>query len=335
MVIRVILAGAAVVAVAGWPRSRLASIAVLGAGALSGGIVLAFIAAAPMLLFLTAALALAWLVGRTGVTDRAVSLIAGWGRGSTRLLYAHVCAVSALLTAMVSLDGAVVLIVPFLLALARRCGLRLAPFLFGVVAVANAASVAVPEGNPTNLVVMNRLGLGPDAYLLHLFVPGACAAVLCALVPIRHLGSRCYEVDATDERRQEKPRFFVPWRIGAQIVGLLAALHGLVPSLALGGDALFALLSVAVGVAGLSAVANNLPVSAAVATAVTAGPGAYAALIGLTVGALATPHGSVATMIARDLVGEDGDLPPRILAPAAGLAVLGATFVLWTILSPS
>jgi Na+/H+ antiporter NhaD/arsenite permease-like protein len=335
VIIRFILAGVAVLAIAAWPRSRLASIAGLCAGALSGGILSATTTAAPMLLFLTAALGLAWLVGRTGVTDRAVLVISGWGRGSTRRLYALVCAASALLTAMVSLDGAVVLMVPFLLALARRCGLRLAPFLFGVVAVANAASVAVPEGNPTNLVVMSRLGLGPNAYLLHLFVPGACAAVLCALVPIRQLRPRRYEIDAIDERRPENPSFFVPWRIGAQIVGLLAALRGLVPSVALGGHSLFALLSVAVGIAGLAALANNLPVSAAVATVATAGPGAYAALIGLTVGALATPHGSVATMIARDLAGDDGDLPTKALAPVAALAVLCATLVLWTILSPS
>ena len=335
MVIRFILAGIAVAAVAGWPRSRVASIAVLGAGALSGGIVSATTAAAPMLLFLTAALTLAWLVGRTDVTDWAVSLIAGWGRGRTRRLYALVCAASAVLTATVSLDGAVILMVPFLLALAHRCGLRLAPFLFGVVSVANAASVAVPEGNPTNLVVMSRLGLGPDAYLLHLFVPGVCAAVVCALVPIRHLGQRRYEIDATGERRSSNPGFFVPWRIGAQIVGLLAALRGLVPSVASHGHGLLALLSVAVGIALLSAVANNLPVSAAVATVLTAGPGAYAALIGLTVGALATPHGSVATMIARDLAADDGDLPPKALAPAAALAVICATLVLWTILSSS
>jgi Na+/H+ antiporter NhaD/arsenite permease-like protein len=211
----------------------------------------------------------------------------------------------------------------------------LAPFLFGVVAVANAASVAVPEGNPTNLVVMNRLGLGPDAYLLHLFVPGLCAAVLCALGPIRHLGPRSYELDAIDEGPPGNSGFFVPWRIGAQIVGLLAALRGLLPSVALGGHGLFALLGMALGIAVLSSVANNLPVSAAVATVVTAGPGAYAALIGLTVGALATPHGSVATMIARDLAGDDGDLPPRALAPAAGLAVLGATLALWTLVSSS
>jgi hypothetical protein len=68
---------------------------------------------------------------------------------------------------------------------------------------------------------------------------------------------------------------------------------------------------------------------------VVAGPGAYAALVGLTVGALATPHGSVATMISRDLAGNDGDLPPKALAPAAALAVLCATLVLWAIVSSS
>jgi hypothetical protein len=76
-------------------------------------------------------------------------------------------------------------------------------------------------------------------------------------------------------------------------------------------------------------VANNLPASAAVATVVSASPGAYAALIGLSVGALATPHGSVATMIASDLAGEDGELPRKLLVPVAGLAVLSATLVLW------
>jgi hypothetical protein len=40
-------------------------------------------------------------------------------------------------------------------------------------------------------------------------------------------------------------------------------------------------------------------------------------------------------MIARDLAGDDGDLPPKALAPAAALAVLCATLVLWTLVSSS
>jgi hypothetical protein len=51
--------------------------------------------------------------------------------------------------------------------------------------------------------------------------------------------------------------------------------------------------------------------------------------IGLGVGSLATPHGSVATLIAADFAGLDA--PPlriRLLAPLAALAMLGATLAL-------
>ena len=118
----------------------------------------------------------------------------------------------------------------------------------------------------------------------------------------------------------------------AQLVGLLAVLRGLAPSLSLAGHGFFTLLGVAVFTAAASALANNLPVTAAVATLLTVGPASYAALIGLTVGALATPHGSVATMIASDLAGEDGELRLKTLVPAAGLAVLCATLLLWATL---
>jgi hypothetical protein len=88
--------------------------------------------------------------------------------------------------------------------------------------------------------------------------------------------------------------------------------------------------TVAGGTAAAAALANNLPVSASVAALGTAGPGAYAALIGLSVGALATAHGSVATLIARDLA---GDRRPwaRVWAPAAAAAVGLATVVLWAL----
>ena len=332
MIMRFILAGVAVVAVAGWPRSRVGAATALAVGALAGGIFAAAAAAAPMLVFLTAALGVAGLAERAGLADRAANALACAGRGRTRLLYALVCSVSALLTALISLDGAVVLMVPVVASLARRCRVSFAPFFLGVVCVANAASLAIPEGNPTNLVVMSRLGLSAGAFLSHLLVPGVCAAVLCALVSARRLDRRNYTIDSS-EATPASWRTYVPWRIGAQVIGLLAALQGLVPRIVSGGHGFAALLLVAGGTAGISALANNLPVSAAVAAFLTAGPGAYAALIGLTVGALATPHGSVATMIAGDLAGEDGELRVALLAPAAALAVLSATLVLWITLS--
>jgi Na+/H+ antiporter NhaD/arsenite permease-like protein len=332
VLIKLILAGIAVISVAVWPRSRLAAAAALAAGVLSGGILAATTAAAPMLVFLTVALGLAGLAERAGLADRGVTVLARAGKGSTRRLYALVCSASALLTAVVSLDGAVVLMVPMVSTLARRYRIRFAPFFLGVVAVANAASLAVPEGNPTNLVIMSRLDLSPEAFLLHLFLPGICASILCALVPLRRLGPRRYATHSIEESRSGKRVFFVPWRIGAQLVGLLAVLRGLAPSLSLAGHGFFALLGVAVFTAAASALANNLPVTAAVATLLTVGPASYAALIGLTVGALATPHGSVATMIASDLAGEDGELRLKTLVPAAGLAVLCATLLLWATL---
>jgi Na+/H+ antiporter NhaD/arsenite permease-like protein len=273
-----------------------------------------------MLAFLTVALAAAALAKRAGLVEKAAAGLAQAAGGSDRRLYALVCATSALLTCTVSLDGAVVLMVPLVRALSGR-GAAQRRFFVGAVAVANAVSLAVPEGNPTNLVVMSRLGLSPGAFLSHLLLPGLAAAVLCALVPRR--------LDAAEPAGAAAAApLFVPWRIGAQMLGLLAALDRLVPPLSLHGGGLAALLAVAGATAAASALANNLPVSASVAALATAGPGAYAALVGLSVGALATSHGSVATLIARDLA-DDRRPWARTWAPASAAAVVLATILLW------
>jgi Na+/H+ antiporter NhaD/arsenite permease-like protein len=330
MVIRLIIAGFAVGVVALAPRSRWSALAALAAGAvsvlLSGGWVArdTLVSVGPMLLFLTAALGLAALAERAGLAERAAARLAG--AGGPRRVYALVCTCSALLTFVVSLDGAVVLMVPLVRALSRRTGIPAAPLLAGAVGVANAASLAVPEGNPTNLVVMSRLGLSPGQFVGHLFLPGLAAALVCALVPVRKLR------DPGAPAAEGRASFVVPWRIGAQMTGLLAALDGIAPAVSLHGGGLVALLAVAGGTAAAAALANNLPVSASVAALATAGPGAYAALIGLSVGALATAHGSVATLIARDL---SGDRRPwtRVWAPASAAAVLLATVLLWALSS--
>jgi hypothetical protein len=67
-----------------------------------------------------------------------------------------------------------------------------------------------------------------------------------------------------------------------------------------------------------------------VASLLGAGPGSYAALLGLSAGALATPHGSVATLVSLDMSPE---LQLRSLAAswaAAALAAVAAgTALLW------
>ena len=328
MIIRLIIAGIAVGAVALAPRSRWSALAALAAGAAStlvaGGSVArdTLVSVGPMLLFLTAALAVAALAERAGLAERAASRLAA--AGGPRRLYALVCLTSALLTCVVSLDGAVVLMVPLVRAVSRRTGVAAAPLLAGAVAVANAASLAVPEGNPTNLVVMSRLGVSPAQFLGHLFLPGVAAALLCGLVPLKRLDGPAAPIP------RGPTAFVLPWRIGAQMTGLLAALDGIAPAVSFHGGGLVVLLAVAGGTGAAAALANNLPVSASVAALATAGPGAYAALIGLSVGARATAHGSVATLIARDLA-HDRRPWARVWAPAAAAAVALATLVLWAL----
>ena len=107
---------------------------------------------APRAVLGAAARTLAALIERSGLAERAAQLLAARARGSAWALYRMVCALCALLTAAVSLDGAVVLMIPLLLRLARRWGAPPAPLFLGVVAVANTASLALPQGNPTNLL---------------------------------------------------------------------------------------------------------------------------------------------------------------------------------------
>ena len=283
-------------------------------------------ATGPMLIFLTSALTIASLAERAGLAGWAGAALSRASHGRPRRLYALVCLSSAALTCIVSLDRAVVLMVPLVNALSRRCRVARAPLFLGAVGVANAVSLSVPEGNPTNLVVMSRLGLSTSAFLEHLLVPGLCAGVLCALVPLRRLARE----SRVDTLVVNAAPIFVPWRIGAQMAGLVAALDRLAPVVSLRGGGLVTLLAVAAGTAMASAVANNLPVSASVAAFASAGPGAYAALIGLSVGALATAHGSVATLIARDLAGEHRPWA-RMWVPPAAAAVALSTLVFWAL----
>jgi Na+/H+ antiporter NhaD/arsenite permease-like protein len=382
LIVHVILAAIAVASLAFGPRSHAATlVALVAAGvdlALGAAVAPALAIVAPLTAFLGAALTLAALVERSGIADRAASLLAARAGGSALALYALVCATCAALTAAVSLDGAVVLVVPLLLVLSRRFGAPFAPLFLGAVIVANAGSIAVPQGNPTNLVVMDRLGLAPQTFVAHMLIPGLAAAALgaagIALAERRALQAPI----ATPQRegtplspaerhavlslagaalaawtapllgiapwwpftaavalaviaRRVRPRLVVPWRVAGQVGALVVvtgALHLSVhapPQVALPG-----LLLVAGGVAAASALANNLPVSVSAAELLASGPSAYAAVVGLAVGSVATPHGSVATLIASQLAGDDAPpLRARLFATLAAAGVLAATALLW------
>lgn len=334
-----------------------------------------------LLVFLTAALTLARTIEASGLCAYAAHVLATRARGSALTLYALVCVVCALVTAIVSLDGAVLLMVPLVRVLARDFRAPFAPLFVAVVVVANSFSLAVPVGNPTNLVVMSGAGLSPGTFLVRMLGPGLLTAFVCAaLVAVRERSvlSRARlasapgrpRLSATELRallglgvsglaawlaplfaispwwafsaaaaaslafRRERPKLRIPWRLAAELGGLLVLVRALpVHAPELVGRTLPALLVVAVAVAGASALANNLPVSAGVQPLLTATPAAYAAAIGLAVGALAARQGSVATLLARNAAGPAAPpLPVRKLAPVASVGVLVATILLWIML---
>jgi arsenical pump membrane protein len=384
LILHGILAGVAVAAAA-TPGRALA----IAAGAAAVDVVLgadiapALATAVPMAAFLGGAMSLAGLVERSGLCERGAAILARCASGRSWALYALVCATCAGLTAVLSLDGAVVLMVPLVLALARRFDAPFAPLFTGVVAVANPASIAVPQGNPTNLVVMARLGLSPAAFTAHLALPALAAAAVgaagVAVTERRSLSGRhrmpvpdrgplpaaeryaaatlmvgavvaCVcplagvepwwpfagvaAVAVAGERwvsrlaAQSRPAspVVIPWRLGLRVAALVVVVGALpVAPLPGHGPGALALLAVAAGVGTVAAVVNNLPASVWAASLLTAGPIAYAALIGLGVGALATPQGSVATLVAADLAGgARGLVRPRRLVPLAVVAVTAA-----------
>ena len=122
----------------------------------------------------------------------------------------------------------------------------------------------------------------------------------------------------------------MPWRLTIQVAGLVVVVHALAVAALPGGSlALPALVAVGAGVGLVAAIANNLPASVWAASLLAAGPAAYAATIGLAVGALATPQGSVATLVASDLAGGRRELlSPRRLAPLAAVGVVVACVLL-------
>jgi Na+/H+ antiporter NhaD/arsenite permease-like protein len=99
------------------------------------------------------------------------------------------------------------------------------------------------------------------------------------------------------------------------------------------------LVALALLVAGTAGAVNNLPASVVLSGFL--GPRAlpaYAALVGLSVGALGTPHGSIATLIAFDRAGRRGvELGGRryvsLWLPAAALATAASTACLWLLSS--
>lgn len=127
--------------------------------------------------FLAGVLALATVAERVGVFDVAAAAALRGARGSVPRLFWLVVAVAAVGTALLSLDAVVVALTPAVLLATRRADVGAEPFLFATVGVANAASIALPIANPTNVVITDRAGIGFAQYAA-IMLPVALAATV-------------------------------------------------------------------------------------------------------------------------------------------------------------
>jgi arsenical pump membrane protein len=380
LILHLIFAAVAVALLALRPRSGAAALGLASVAglevALGASVGSAVATVAPLVAFLAAALTLAGLVERSGLAERSARALASAARGNALALYALVCVLCGALTAAVSLDAAVVLMVPLLLVLADRFQAPARPLFLGVVAVANVTSIAVPQGNPTNLVLIDRLDLSPLSFVAHMLAPGLAAATLCAAAVAlseRRTLAVNYRIPERPRRRMSRaerhaavslaaaalaawvaplagiapwwpftatvalavgllgrrPQVTVPWRIAAQISAMLIVVSslGLKPPAVPPGP--LGMLAIAAALAAAAALLNNLPASVWAGALLSSGSG-YAASIGLAIGPLATPQGSVATLIAADLAGDAvAPFPVRRFAVITAIALVATTLLVW------
>ena len=117
-----------------------------------------------------------------GVFARLASWIEPRTRGPVRHAFRFTFLVSALTAAVLSNDAAILLVTPVVLDLLRAVYPRrnpkfVVPFAFAAFVAAGVAPL--PTGNPMNLIVASRAGIGFHAYALHM-IPVAIAGWVAA-----------------------------------------------------------------------------------------------------------------------------------------------------------
>jgi arsenical pump membrane protein len=113
----------------------------------------------PVIGFLAAVLVLAQLCDDEGLFRACGAWMARAAAGRPQRLLAAVFVLASVVTAVLSLDAAVVLLTPVVFANAARLGARPRPHVYACTHLANTASVLLPVSNLTNLLVFAASGL--------------------------------------------------------------------------------------------------------------------------------------------------------------------------------
>jgi Na+/H+ antiporter NhaD/arsenite permease-like protein len=264
---------------------------------------------------LAAIIAASALVGRLGafrILARALVPERGPGAASA----AAVLAFTAVLSALVNLDVAVVVGMPVALRAARRQHLPADRLSIAVAMTANATSFLLPSSNITSLLLLHRWPVTVTAYIGGSWLPWLLVAAITlgplALWAGRRAPDTITAISTVGPSPGALSDLIPMFGIASGIRGLLGSgvvLHGSLAGQLAGGSA-------------LAAVADNLPAAAAVLPAST--PGLWAAILATTIGPNLLVTGSAATLICRRIARDAGARLSAWQFTATGLALVPA-----------
>ena len=128
-------------------------------------------------LFLIGVLTLAELAKAQGVFAWLSTFVVREARGSRLRLFAIVFAIGVVVTATLSNDTTVIVLTPAVLAILARVKVQPLPYLYACAFVSNAASFALPVGNPANLVIYGSSLPPLLSWLAAFWLPASVAIV--------------------------------------------------------------------------------------------------------------------------------------------------------------
>jgi Na+/H+ antiporter NhaD/arsenite permease-like protein len=236
-------------------------------------------------------------------------------RGPAAAAAAAVLAFTAVLSALVNLDVAVVVAMPVALQAVQRQHLPAGRLAVAVAMTANATSFLLPTSNITSLLLLHRRPLPAAAYLSGSWLPWILVTAVTVGPLALWAGRRATDtitVPAAGPSAAAVSDLMPMFLIASGIRALLGAglvLHGGFASQLAGGSA-------------LAAAADNLPAAAAVLPATT--PGLWAAILATTIGPDLLVTGSVATLISRRIARDAGARLSAWQFTAIGLALVPA-----------
>jgi len=244
----------------------------------------------PVIGFLAAVLVLGQLCDDEGLFRACGGWMARAAAGRPRRLLLAVFVLASLITAVLSLDAAVVLLTPVVFATAARLGARPRPHVFACTHLANTASLLLPVSNLTNLLAFAASGLSFTRFAALMALPWLAA------VGAEYAVFRRFFASDLDAGAQALPAAWPPEVPVFVLAAVACTLAG------------FAITSVA-GVNPAWAALAGAAVLAARALAqrrtTPAGPGAVlAVLLGVNIGPNLTYAGSLATLLWRRIARE-------------------------------